>query len=139
MPTHQVAEEEIRVGEPVVIEGESPGHPFVAVFEDDGETGYFYALDTNRADENQIVDALHIYDVEGVTDRHIPSTIRIVWSTDGRSAACYSEVAELAGGGIDGVVEGVRRAVSRVAAEISRTLGELDTGQVAACSPRRGQ
>ena len=63
----------------------------------------------------------------------------ITRTTDGRSAACYSEVAEPTGGGIDGVVEGVRRAVSRVAAEISRTLGELDTGQVAACSPRRGQ
>jgi uncharacterized lipoprotein YmbA len=68
---------------------------------------------------------------------------RFAWTitrtTDGRGAACYSEVAEQVGGGIDGVVEGVRRAVSRVAAEISRTLVELDTGQAAACSPRRGQ
>jgi len=36
----------------------------------------------------------------------------ITRTNDSRSAACYSEVAELAGGGIDGVVEGVRRAVS---------------------------
>ena len=87
MPAKQVAAEEIRVGEPVVIEGESPTQPFVAVFEDDGETGYFYALDTTRDSENQIVDALHIYDVEGVTDRHIPSKVQIVWSMDGHSAA----------------------------------------------------
>ena len=88
MAAVQVAEEEIRVGQAVVIEGESPSQPFVAVFEDDGETGYFYALDSTRGAETQIVDAVHIYDVEGVTDRHMfPSTIQIVWSRDGHSAA----------------------------------------------------
>jgi len=28
------------------------------------------------------VDALHIYNVTNVTDRHIPSTVQIVWSSD---------------------------------------------------------
>jgi hypothetical protein len=60
----------------------------------------------------------------------------ITRTTDGRGAACYSELLEPAGGGIDGAVEGVRRIVSRVAAEISRNVAELDTGQAAICSPR---
>ena len=85
MPTIRVAENTIRVGKKVVVEGPSPTLPLVAVFEDDGETGYFYALDTSRAD-NPIVDALHIYDVEAVTDRKLPSKIQIAWSPDHRKA-----------------------------------------------------
>lgn len=60
----------------------------------------------------------------------------ITRTTDGRGAACYSELSEPAGGGIDGTVEGVRRIVSRVATEISRNVAELDAGQAAVCSPR---
>jgi hypothetical protein len=86
MPAKQVATQEIKVGKEIVIEGPSPTPPFVAVFEDDGETGYFYALDASR-EENPILDALHIYDVEGVTDRHLPSQVQIVWSMDDRKAA----------------------------------------------------
>jgi hypothetical protein len=86
MAVKLVAEQQIRVGEPAVIQGASPTPPLVVVFEDDGETGYFYALDTSRAD-NPIVDSLHIYDVANVFDRHLPSTVEIVWSQDDRKAA----------------------------------------------------
>jgi len=86
MPVKLTAEQKIKVGEPVVLEGPSPTTSFAAVFEDDGETGYFYALDTEKG-ENPIVDALHIYDVASVADRHRPSNFRIVWSLDDRKAA----------------------------------------------------
>jgi len=86
MPIKLIAEQEIKPGEAVVLEGPSPTTQFAAVFEDDGETGYFYALDTSR-NENPIVDALHIYDVEAVKDRHRPSKVRIVWSLDDLKAA----------------------------------------------------
>jgi hypothetical protein len=86
MPAILAIEQKIRVGKKVVVEGPSPTPPFVAVFEDDGETGYFYALDNSRED-NPIVDALHIYDVESVTDRKVPSQIQIVWSPDHHNAA----------------------------------------------------
>lgn len=86
MPLKLVAEREIRVGEAVVIEGASPTPPFVVVFEDDGTTGYFYALDTSRTG-NPIVDAMHIYNVDSVTDQQLPSTIGIVWSQDDKKAA----------------------------------------------------
>jgi len=79
-------EQTIRVGEKVVIEGPSPSTSFSVVFEDDGETGYFYGLDMSRQDD-LILDALHVYDVAVVTDRDLPSQVQIVWSADGLKAA----------------------------------------------------
>lgn len=52
----------------------------VVVFEDDKETGYFYALD--RTDGISILDALHIYDVANVRDKNKPSNIKILWTKD---------------------------------------------------------
>lgn len=82
MPAAIVAEQTITVGQPVVIEGMASNSTFGAVFEDDGTTGYFYGLDMTKT-EQPIVDARHIYDVEDVTDRSIPSVIQIAWSLDG--------------------------------------------------------
>ena len=79
-------EQEITVGKPVVVDGSSPITQFAVVFEDDGDTGYFYGLDTSRKD-NPILDALQIYNVKNVTDRDIPSTVQIVWSADGMKSA----------------------------------------------------
>jgi hypothetical protein len=81
-----IAEQEIKVGEPCVVKGASPTPPFVVVFEDDGMTGYFYALDTSRS-SNPIVDAMQIYNVASVTDRHLPSKVELVWSEDDKKAA----------------------------------------------------
>ena len=50
------------------------------VFEDNEETGYFYAVDIN--DDSNILDALHIYNVADVIDKDKTSTIRILWTTD---------------------------------------------------------
>ncbi len=71
------------VGEAQVIESLSPEGPFSAVFEDDGETGYFYALD-ETAEGNPIQDALHIYNAEDVSDGNIPSDVKIGWSEDSK-------------------------------------------------------
>lgn len=58
----------------------------------------------------------------------------ITRTTDGRNAACYSMLSEPVSGGISGVVKGVQRMVSSVAADISRNLIELDTGLAATCA-----
>jgi hypothetical protein len=79
------AQQEILVGKPATIECRSPSEPYATVFEDDGDTAYFYALDL-RDHENPIRDALHIYNVASVADRKIPSMVQIVWSTDGLKA-----------------------------------------------------
>lgn len=61
-------------------------HPHSARFEDDGETGYFYAMDLSRSD-NMIVDAVHIYNVANVSDRDRESSIVVLWSADGTKCA----------------------------------------------------
>lgn len=81
-----ISEEIISIGEPVEIKAESLCPYYGVIFEDDGMTGYFYALDF-RHKENAIMDALHIYNVEHVMDRTIPSKIQLAWSNDGQKAA----------------------------------------------------
>jgi hypothetical protein len=74
----------VRVGENATVIAESASEPLASVFEDDGATGYFYALDLRR--EKKIVDAVHIYNVESVVDRHRESAVEIIWSVDGRKS-----------------------------------------------------
>jgi len=50
------------------------------VFEDNEETGYFYAVE--RKDGLKILDALHIYNVKDMVDKDKPSTLKILWSED---------------------------------------------------------
>ncbi|MFV0928668.1 DUF2251 domain-containing protein [Pseudomonas palmensis] len=81
MPIYLAAEQELIVGQATVVEAPAQEGAFVVVFEDDEETGYFYALDTTATD-NPIQDALHIYNVDEVTDRQKPSTVKVGWSMD---------------------------------------------------------
>lgn len=78
-------EEEIAVGKPVIVESRPFDNIFAAFFEDDGDTGYFYGVDTTK--DQPILDALHIYNVQDVTDSHLPSNVKIVWSSDGLKTA----------------------------------------------------
>lgn len=71
------------VGEVQVIKSQAPEGMLAAVFEDDGQTGYFYTLDES-VEGNPIQDAVHIYNVEDISDGHIPSDIKIGWSEDGQ-------------------------------------------------------
>jgi hypothetical protein len=86
MPAEIVADDMITVGQPVVVEGRARNTHYGAVFEDDGETGYFYGLDFSQQ-EQPIVDARHIYDIEQVTDRATASVVQIAFSADGLKAA----------------------------------------------------
>jgi hypothetical protein len=83
-----VTKETLNVGVETVVQSDSPVGRYQTVFEDDGDTGYFYALDTEKAD-NPIIDALHVYNVQSVTDRDRPSQLHIVWSVDGKKAALF--------------------------------------------------
>ena len=56
------------------------------VFEDDGDTGYFYAVE-RRGGDMQILDAVQIYAVRNVVDREIPSELEVVWTDGGQHAA----------------------------------------------------
>ncbi len=84
-------EQTLNVGTDTYVDSPSPGGRYAVVFEDEGRTGYFYALDMSKMSNgvNPIVDALQIYNVGSVVDRDIPSTLQIIWSEDGLKAALF--------------------------------------------------
>jgi len=86
MPPAIVARQQLHVGTKTVVEGSSLDGRFTVVFEDDGGTGYFYALDPSVSPQ-PIQDTLHIYNVKDVSGRDIPSAIEIAWSSDNLKAA----------------------------------------------------
>lgn len=69
-------------GENVFVESTAAENNYGVVFEDDTETGYFYALEISPEGEQRILDALHIYEVENVTGSEKPHALKIIWSTD---------------------------------------------------------
>ena len=75
-----------RAGDDVFVTEDSPDGRYSAIFEDDGEVGYFYAVDLARTDK-MILDAVHIYNVANVVDRDRASSLSIVWSDDGCKCA----------------------------------------------------
>lgn len=75
----------LNVGQAIVLESNSFVNSFATFFEDDGDTGYFYAADTQL--ESPVLDALHIYNVMNVTDGNVASKVQIGWSNDGLKAA----------------------------------------------------
>ncbi len=79
-PTLLIYEEQtFTVGQDTFIDSTVENNNAV-IFEDNEETGYFYAVD--RRKKLDFLDALHIYDVSDVIDRKIPSTLKILWSVD---------------------------------------------------------
>ena len=81
-----VASQSFKVGQPVVVDADSPDGRHAAVFEDDGEMGCFYAIDTDVEDGNPVQDALLVYVAADVTDAELQSTLEIGWSADGVKA-----------------------------------------------------
>lgn len=77
--------ERFRPGSDTWIASDSPSSQYSGVFEDDGETAYFYAYDRGNP-EQPILDAVHIYNVSNVVDRDRESEAEIVWSRDGLKA-----------------------------------------------------
>lgn len=72
-------EETFKIGENTFI-GSTSEKDFTVIFEDDLETGYFYAVD--RDNDMEVLDALHIYNVSDVTDKEKPSVLKIFWNED---------------------------------------------------------
>ena len=82
--TISIYEEQIfTVGEDTFIDSTAKNNMAV-IFEDNEETGYFYAVD--RTNGLEFLDALHIYNVSDVIDRVKPSTLKILWAEDFNSA-----------------------------------------------------
>lgn len=73
-------EQTFNVGEDTFVDSTAENNNAV-VFEDNCETGYFYALDRNNNDL-KVLDGLHIYNVKNVTDKDKPSIVKILWTQD---------------------------------------------------------
>ena len=71
-------------GEDTFVESFSPENRYGVVFEDDGDTAYFYAVEKDPSTKEQrILDALHIYEKENINDEEIKQSILlIIWSKD---------------------------------------------------------
>jgi hypothetical protein len=68
-------------GEDTFVESLSLENKYGVVFEDNEETGYFYAIEIDPETRHQrILDALHIYEV--VENETNQSTLLIIWSKD---------------------------------------------------------
>jgi hypothetical protein len=76
-------EQTFQVGQDTFIDSTSENN-LAVIFEDNVETGYFYAIDRNNNQE--ILDALHIYNVADVKDKHKPSVVKIIWTEDSTRA-----------------------------------------------------
>jgi hypothetical protein len=74
-------------GEKTMYASDSSSSSFSGVFEDDGQTGYFYAYDRAAPEDARILDACHIYDAASVVDRDRRSELKVVWTDDGQKAA----------------------------------------------------
>jgi len=74
--------EMITIGNPITIDCPSPKTSFSVVFEDDGETGYFYGLHLENQ-KQPVLDALHIYNAKDVLDTDVSLKLEIIWSNDG--------------------------------------------------------
>jgi hypothetical protein len=85
MPVNVVAKQQITVGTEDFVEGAAPDGSFAVVFEDDGDAGYFYALDKSHSSQ-PIQDAMHIYNVANVADKNRPSIVELGWSFDAHKA-----------------------------------------------------
>jgi hypothetical protein len=73
-----------QIGHDTFIHSFSPTQDFGVAFEDDMETGYFYAI--NKSEQPEVLDGLHIYDVADIMEKTLPTELQIGWSADGWKA-----------------------------------------------------
>lgn len=78
--------ERLYVGKPTIVEAYADRSPYAAVFEDDGESAYFYGLDT-RLGNSPVLDAVHVYNVGALRDRSALNEVEIRWSADQQRVA----------------------------------------------------
>lgn len=60
---------------------------FSVMFEDDGDSGYFYAIDTRKA--QAVVDAVFVYNVTAVEQPQLMRKLEICWANSGTMAFLF--------------------------------------------------
>jgi uncharacterized lipoprotein YmbA len=83
--------------------------------------------------------AIELSQLDAIIDDSVKA--RFSWTitrpVDARSVACYAVITEPVAAGVEGVVEGVQRAVAGVVTDISKNVIELDRGHVPTCAVRK--
>lgn len=89
MNGYLMKEQDWVAGEDLFIESFSPENQYGVVFEDDGESAYFYAVEKDGDDAGlRILDALHIHESdEGGDASPAPAPLKIIWSKDWEKVA----------------------------------------------------
>jgi hypothetical protein len=83
MKGYLLVQKDYRVGEECFVESRASENEFSVAFEDDGETGYFYALrNPPETGPQEILDALHIYESDEVPPEERQAHLQIIWSRD---------------------------------------------------------
>ena len=83
MNGYLLREQAYKAGDNTFVECNNEENNFAVVFEDDTDTGYFYALEVEPGTGKQnILDAVHIYNIEEVPAQQREGVIRIIWSKD---------------------------------------------------------
>ncbi len=80
-----MAQQSFQPGRNVFVVDDSPGGPYSAFFDDDGEAGYFYAVDLTTDD--LILDVVPVYEAATISERNRKSSLSIIWSGDGQKCA----------------------------------------------------
>lgn len=60
---------------------------FSVMFEDDGESGYFYAIDMTKS--QPVVDGLFVYNVASVEQPQVMRKLQICWAKSGKIALLF--------------------------------------------------
>ena len=74
-----------KIGTKFVAQVDAPSRLVTMVFEDDGDTGYLYALAPNEQEGLDLLDALHIYNAEDNL-RGADVQLEFVWTADSARA-----------------------------------------------------
>ncbi|QLB13620.1 hypothetical protein EV697_10564 [Bisgaardia hudsonensis] len=85
---YSVLDDQILLGENYRNGSHSIKHEhLVVIFEDDGSTGYFYAMDLHQSNQ-PIVDKLFVYSINDIEPDSLkePRKLQICWSEDGYKA-----------------------------------------------------
>lgn len=85
---YSVLDETLKIGENYRCGAHSPQHEhLLVIFEDDGETGYFYALDLHQKAQ-PVVDSLFVYALSDIEKNSLsePRKLQICWSENGYQA-----------------------------------------------------
>lgn len=69
------------VGQTNHFESHSPDGKYAVVFQDDAETGYFFAIDP-AAEGNKVQDGVHVYDVAAIPENERVAHFHVAWSPD---------------------------------------------------------